>query len=78
MPAVDDLASTMSSLKRIARAADEGDGTVGLLLHDPRLYEALVVSVQRMTDLVDTLRRMAKVWEADCDTVRIDLRGSIF
>ncbi|MCH7702945.1 MAG: MCE family protein [Planctomycetes bacterium] len=78
MPAVDDLASTMASLKRVARAADEGEGTVGLLLHDARLYEALVLGVQRITDLVDTLRRMAQVWEADDNTVRIDLRGSIF
>ena len=77
LPALDDIASAASSLKRVARAADEGEGTVGLLLHDARLYEALVVSVQRITDLVDTLRRMAKVWEADDNTVRIDLRGSI-
>lgn len=77
MPALDNLASTTAFLERIARAAAEGDGTVGLLLHDARLYEALVVSVQRMTDLVDTLRRMAQVWEADDNTVRIDLRGSI-
>jgi len=78
MPAVDDFASTMSSVRRISRAVDEGEGTAGLLLRDPRLYEALVLGVQRVTDLVETLGRMAKAWEADGNTVRIDLRGSIF
>lgn len=42
----DDLAATGESLNNIARAIEEGDGTIGALIKDPTLYEDLKIILQ--------------------------------
>jgi len=53
----------MSNLDKASQALAEGEGTVGMLLHDPRLYEAALLSIERITDALDRVRRILDRWE---------------
>ena len=63
IPALDSLAELADNLNRVSRDLAEGEGTAGLFVRDARLYEALLLSVQRLTDAVDTIRRIAERFE---------------
>ena len=57
---LDDLGETMTSLKKTSAALENGEGTLGLLAHDPALYEdlrALVGGAQRNKLLRAYIRR---------------------
>jgi phospholipid/cholesterol/gamma-HCH transport system substrate-binding protein len=57
---IDDLAATVASLRRTSAALENGGGTLGLLAHDPALYEdlrALVGGAQRNKLLRSYIRR---------------------
>lgn len=57
---IDDLAAAVASLRRTTQALEEGSGTLGLLAHDPALYEdlrALVGGAQRNKLLRSYIRR---------------------
>ena len=56
IPALDRLAKVTENLDRATQALSSGDGTIGLLLHDARLYEALLLSAQRISEAVDRLK----------------------
>lgn len=58
-------AELAASLSRIARAIEQEEGTAGLFVHDPRLYESLLLTSQRMTELVDTIQRLAARFEME-------------
>jgi len=64
---LDDLQSTVSSLKRTSAALENGEGTLGLLAHDPALYEdlrALVGGAQRNKLLRAYIRKTIEKGEA--------------
>lgn len=63
IPALDSTAKLAENLNRASRALAQGEGTVGMLLHDARLYEAMLLSVERVTDAVDRIRRILDRWE---------------
>jgi len=63
LPTLDTLAKLAENLNRVALDLAEGQGTAGLFLRDPRLYEALLLSAERITDAVDTIRRIADRFE---------------
>ena len=63
MPVLDNAARTTANLNLITGNLVEGKGTLGLLLNDSRLYEVMVLSVERIKDLVDSLRRLAYRFE---------------
>jgi phospholipid/cholesterol/gamma-HCH transport system substrate-binding protein len=57
---VDDLAATVASLRRTSEALENGQGSLGLLAHDPALYEdlrALVGGAQRNKLLRNYIRQ---------------------
>ena len=57
---IDDLADTVSSLRRTSESIEQGEGTLGLLAHDPALYEdlrALVGGAQRNKLLRSYIRK---------------------
>lgn len=62
-PVLDGTAELAGNLNRVAVQMAEGEGTLGLLLRDARLYEAMRVSLERLTDLIDSLRRLAAKFE---------------
>jgi hypothetical protein len=46
-------------------ALANGSGTAGMLVHDPRLYDAAVLSFERLAELVASLNRITGKIEAD-------------
>ncbi len=62
---LDGLAELTKNLNAASEQLARGEGTAGLMLRDPQLYEELLISIQRFTDLVDTFRRMAAKFEQD-------------
>ena len=58
-------AELAASLSRLARALEQSEGTAGMFVHDPRLYESLLLTSQRLTELVDTIQRLAAKFELD-------------
>ena len=63
VPALDQLSELMVNLNHVSQQLATGGGSAGLFLRDARLYEALVLAVQRITDAVDTVRRIAERFE---------------
>ncbi len=71
VPTLDNASKLMDSLNQLAYDLAQGKGSAGLFLRDERLYEALVLSVERITDAVDTIRRIAGRME---ERGRIDVK----
>lgn len=63
LPVLENAAELTGYLSQAARELAEGRGSAGLLLRDDRMYESLLISIERLTDLVDTLRRLADKFE---------------
>jgi len=59
------LDEASKSVAQTVAAAAEGKGTVGLLAHDDRLYEAGVLSMQRLAETLATLQRILGKIEED-------------
>ena len=60
MPALDNIAELTANLNRASLMLADGEGTAGKLLRDDRLYEALVLCLKRITEMVDTIGRIAE------------------
>ena len=63
IPALDELSKAAENLNRASRPLADGEGTLGMLIHDARLYEAMLLSMKRITDAVDKIRRLLDRWE---------------
>ncbi len=63
IPALDQLSELMVNLNSVSRDLAQGGGTAGLLLRDDRMYESFVLSIQRLTDALDVIRRIAERFE---------------
>jgi ABC-type transporter Mla subunit MlaD len=58
LPALDTASQLLTNLNRASVALAEGEGTAALMLNDPRLYEVMVLSIERLTETLDTVRRL--------------------
>jgi phospholipid/cholesterol/gamma-HCH transport system substrate-binding protein len=65
-------AKLLDTFNSIAAKIDRGDGTAGLLVNDPRLYESLVDSAKLLNATMADLQRLAQQWEQE--GARIKLR----
>ena|GEM_PF-106598 len=59
MPVLDQMAELTANLNRVSLDLADGRGTAGKLLRDDRLYEKLVLLVDRISDMVSTIGRIA-------------------
>ena len=57
---VHSLQSTLAQTEQLIRNLKEGEGTAGLLLNDPKLYEELVGSAENLSKLLDDLQANPK------------------
>lgn len=64
-PVLQNAAQLTALLVGISRALEEGEGTAGLFVKDPRLYESLLLTSERLTALADTIQRLAAKFELD-------------
>lgn len=71
IPALESVSKLADNLNRASRELAEGEGTAGLFLRDPRLYEAMLLSLERLTDALDKLRSLFDQFDAKG---RIDLK----
>jgi len=76
LPILDDTARTSANLRTISDNLVQGKGTLGLLLSDERLYEVMLLSLERLTDMIDSIRRLAKRWEQE-GRIRLNLDTAV-
>jgi len=74
LPTLDHAAKTASNLHRVSEKIADGEGTLGRLLNDERLYEATLLAIQRIQDMVDSFRRLADRFERR-GRIGLDLGG---
>ncbi len=60
---LDETERVLDNLRRATQPAADGEGTVGRLLHDPRLYEALVLTAERLNVLLQEAVILIKDWQ---------------
>ena len=62
----DDLeiaSSLLTRLHSIVEKIDRGEGTMGLLLTDNRLYESLLLTFRRLAETTEEFRLLVKEWQ---------------
>ncbi|MGB2985590.1 MAG: MlaD family protein [Phycisphaerae bacterium] len=62
---LDNLDGATKSMAGLLHQVAEGQGTAGLFARDERLYEAAVLSLERLDELIGTLQRIAGKIEED-------------
>jgi phospholipid/cholesterol/gamma-HCH transport system substrate-binding protein len=60
----------LDSMSSIAAKVDKGEGTAGLLVNDPKLYQSLVDSTQQLNSAISDLRRLVDQWEKEGVSLR--------
>jgi virulence factor Mce-like protein len=72
---VPELARSLQEMQKIMQAINEGTGTAGMMLHDPKLYESLVATSTELNLAVTDLRRVLEQIEEEGPTLRLVLFG---
>jgi phospholipid/cholesterol/gamma-HCH transport system substrate-binding protein len=62
---LDKLATVMEDMKSITAKIDHGDGTLALLLNDPKLYEKIVAGTETINLTVKDIQRVIRGFEED-------------
>ena len=62
---LDRLDETATSLAAVGHQINQGQGTVGRMIYDERLYESAVLALRRATELLERLDRIAGKIERD-------------
>ena len=61
----DDAEKTMQTIDTIVELANNGEGTLSMLLRDPSLYQNLDDTAERMQMLIDEARLLVEKWKAE-------------
>jgi len=57
------ISTLMSTFNRVIVKMDEGEGSAGKLLNDPKLYNSLVEAAQQMSKLMVDFRQLLEEWK---------------
>jgi phospholipid/cholesterol/gamma-HCH transport system substrate-binding protein len=57
------LSKVMTTINKVAAKIDEGEGSAGKLVNDPKLYNELVAAVGQMKSLMKDLRALTETWK---------------
>ena len=68
---IEQVAKTLESFQSIAAKIDNGQGTAGQLVNDPKLYQALVDSALQLNQTIADLNRLVQQWEEDGISFRL-------
>ena len=59
------LASSLDQLQQIVTKINEGKGSAGQFVNDPKLYEGLVDTTQELNATIKDLKRLVEQWEQE-------------
>ncbi len=59
------MSQTLERVNSVATKIDKGQGTAGLFINDPRLYESFVDTARELNLTVGDLRRLVQQWEEE-------------
>jgi phospholipid/cholesterol/gamma-HCH transport system substrate-binding protein len=59
------MSQTLERVNSVATKIDKGQGTAGLFINDPRLYESFVDTARELNLTVADLRRLVQQWEEE-------------
>lgn len=62
---MEQIALSLQHVQSVARKIDQGKGTAGQLINDPRLYESLADTAAEMNLMVRDMRRLIQQWEQE-------------
>jgi phospholipid/cholesterol/gamma-HCH transport system substrate-binding protein len=69
--AVIKLDGILDRFQSVATKIDQGQGTAGLLVNDPKLYQGLLDTTKELNLTVSTLQRVAQQWEQEGVTLKL-------
>ncbi len=58
----EDISRLMVSLEQTVRKVEAGQGTLGKMVNDPKLYEAMVTATDQLTDVLIEARQLMETW----------------
>jgi phospholipid/cholesterol/gamma-HCH transport system substrate-binding protein len=62
---IEQLSKTLDHFQSISAKIDNGNGTAGQLINDPKLYQALVDSAMQLNQTIADLNRLVEQWEQE-------------
>jgi phospholipid/cholesterol/gamma-HCH transport system substrate-binding protein len=62
---MEQVATSLQHVQSVARKIDEGEGTAGHLVNDPKLYESLADTAAEMNLMIKDMRRLIEQWEQE-------------
>jgi phospholipid/cholesterol/gamma-HCH transport system substrate-binding protein len=62
---LEQISRTLDHFQSIAGKIDNGQGTAGQLVNDPKLYQALVDSAMQLNQTIADLSRLVEQWEQE-------------
>jgi phospholipid/cholesterol/gamma-HCH transport system substrate-binding protein len=62
---MEQISKTLDTFQSIAAKIDNGQGTAGQLVNDPKLYQALVDSAVQLNQTIADLNRLVEQWEQE-------------
>jgi phospholipid/cholesterol/gamma-HCH transport system substrate-binding protein len=65
------VASLLESFKSIGQKMNKSEGTAGLMVNDPKLYQSLVDSAKQMSLVMTDLKRLVEQWEQEGLALRL-------
>ena len=75
-PILQNTARLTASLTLIANAMQRGEGSAGMFIRDPRLYESLLMTSERLEELANTMRRIFRKFEME-GAIKLDIPTSL-
>jgi phospholipid/cholesterol/gamma-HCH transport system substrate-binding protein len=62
---MEELSKTLQNLDSITAKIDQGKGTAGALVNDPKLYQSLVDTSRELNATITDLKRLVEQWEQE-------------
>lgn len=64
------VSQVLDAMNSIASKVDKGEGTAGLMVNDPKLYQGLVDTTKQLNAAIGDLRRLVDQWEQEGVSLR--------
>ena len=62
---IEQVGKVLEQFQSIAARVDKGEGTAGMLVRDPKLYDSLVSTANTLNLMMGDLRRLVQQWEQE-------------